>query len=253
MGCGGSMGVPQIGNYWGSCDPSNPKNRRMRNSLFVEKGDTRILVDCGPDIHQQLNLLPEAPMDIAGALITHSHPDHCVGLFELGIFSRRKKGQTDIYTYEKCAKDLERAFPYLFMSKPHYPQQIKANIIEEGRFELDGITIDAFPMDHGITTTYGFIFDESVAYCTDVIEIPQLWLDKMRDMELDTFITECTSYEPGPTHAHLDLALEWSDHIKPKKTYLTDLRAHTDYTELLNKCPDAVEPAYDGLVINVKL
>lgn len=253
LGCGGSMGVPQIGNYWGACNPDNPKNRRRRNALYVEKGETKILVDCGPDIHEQLNNLPTPPMDITGALITHEHPDHCVGLYELGVFSRRKRGTTDIYTHEECAQRLDRSYPYLFMSKPHYPQQLKANIIKEGRFEIDGITIDAFPMDHGITTTYGFIFDEAVAYCTDVIEIPEFWLNRMRDMNLHTFITECTSFEPGPTHAHLDLAIEWRNYIQPKMTYLTDLRCHMDYDALLRVCPNNVEPAYDGLEINVKL
>jgi phosphoribosyl 1,2-cyclic phosphate phosphodiesterase len=38
LGCGGAGGVPLIGNFWGDCDPAEPKNRRTRVSLLVEEG-----------------------------------------------------------------------------------------------------------------------------------------------------------------------------------------------------------------------
>ena len=37
LGCGSSGGVPRVGNVWGSCDPANPKNRRRRCALLVER------------------------------------------------------------------------------------------------------------------------------------------------------------------------------------------------------------------------
>ncbi|MBT5660194.1 MAG: MBL fold metallo-hydrolase, partial [Rhodospirillaceae bacterium] len=43
LGCGGSNGVPMIGDDWGQCDPNNPKNRRLRASILVEAGDTTLL------------------------------------------------------------------------------------------------------------------------------------------------------------------------------------------------------------------
>ena len=35
--CGTSGGVPRVGNHWGACDPTNPKNRRTRCSLLVQR------------------------------------------------------------------------------------------------------------------------------------------------------------------------------------------------------------------------
>src|SRR3982751_2338315 len=54
LGCGTSTGVPKIGNDWGLCDPDEPRNYRLRTSILVESGKERILVDCGPDLRQQL-------------------------------------------------------------------------------------------------------------------------------------------------------------------------------------------------------
>ena len=49
LGCGTSGGVPRVGNIWGACDPANPKNRRRRCSVLVQRegaeGTTNVLVD----------------------------------------------------------------------------------------------------------------------------------------------------------------------------------------------------------------
>ena len=37
LGCGSSGGVPRPALGWGACDPNNPKNRRRRSSLLVER------------------------------------------------------------------------------------------------------------------------------------------------------------------------------------------------------------------------
>ena len=55
LGSGTSVGVPCLGRAgWGRCNPENPKNRRQRCALLVQKGDFNLLVDAGPDIRNQL-------------------------------------------------------------------------------------------------------------------------------------------------------------------------------------------------------
>ena len=58
LGSGTSTGVPRIGEDWGECDPAEPKNRRLRCSMLVERfgpgGRTTVLIDTGPDLRQQL-------------------------------------------------------------------------------------------------------------------------------------------------------------------------------------------------------
>ena len=85
LGCGSSMGVPRPALGWGACDPNNPKNRRRRTSLLVERrgpnGITRVLVDTSPDLREQLL---DANVDwLDGVLITHEHADHIHGIDDL--------------------------------------------------------------------------------------------------------------------------------------------------------------------------
>ncbi len=64
LGCGSSGGVPRLGGHWGDCDPNNPKNRRQRCSLLVERtssnGTTTVLVDTSPDLR---DIFASAPVD----------------------------------------------------------------------------------------------------------------------------------------------------------------------------------------------
>ena len=56
LGCGSSGGVPRIGGHWGACDPAEPKNRRRRCALLVERigaeGRTQVLIDTGHLAHE---------------------------------------------------------------------------------------------------------------------------------------------------------------------------------------------------------
>ena len=85
LGCGSSGGVPRIGNIWGDCDPANPKNRRLRCSMLVERitrsGTTRVLIDTTPDMREQL--LRAGVGELDAVVYTHSHADHTHGLDDL--------------------------------------------------------------------------------------------------------------------------------------------------------------------------
>src|SRR5437764_13877139 len=106
LGCGSSGGVPRPALGWGDCDPSNPKNRRRRTSLLVERrngaGVTRVLIDTSPDLREQLL---DAEVDwLDAVLFTHEHADHTHGIDDLrGLFiHRRRRG--DVYLDEPTPK-----------------------------------------------------------------------------------------------------------------------------------------------------
>ncbi|MFL5178884.1 MAG: MBL fold metallo-hydrolase, partial [Microvirga sp.] len=75
LGCGSSGGVPRVGSGWGACDPQNPKNRRRRCSILVERtgpgGTTSVLVDTSPDLRDQL--LDAGVRRLDAVLFTHDH------------------------------------------------------------------------------------------------------------------------------------------------------------------------------------
>ena len=87
LGCGTSAGVPMIGTGFGKCDAENPKNRRRRCSIVIESLGTKenlgtkILVDCGPDIKDQIVEFGACNFD--ALFITHEHADHVHGIDDL--------------------------------------------------------------------------------------------------------------------------------------------------------------------------
>ena len=105
------MGVPRPALGWGACDPNNPKNRRRRTSLLVERrgpdGRTRVLVDTSPDLREQLL---DADVDwLDGVLITHEHADHTHGIDDLrravrpqAAAARLLSGRADLA--ERCGR-----------------------------------------------------------------------------------------------------------------------------------------------------
>ena len=102
LGCGGSGGVPVVGNYWGNCNPSNPKNRRLRTSILVEDGDTTLLVDTTPDMRQQL--LNAGVTHLDAVLYTHSHADHVHGIDDLRPLNRVMRRDIDIHATAEILK-----------------------------------------------------------------------------------------------------------------------------------------------------
>ena len=45
--------------------------------------------------------------------------------------------------------------------------------------------------------------------------------------------------------------LDYINYLKPKRTLFTHMTALLDQEDLLSRCPENVQPAYDGLEINL--
>jgi len=84
LGTGTSTGNPQLLCSCTVCASNDPKDNRLRTSVYIEADDTCILVDCGPDFRQQA--LREHIRQIDALLITHEHYDHVGGMDDLRPF-----------------------------------------------------------------------------------------------------------------------------------------------------------------------
>ena len=84
LGCGNSTGVPSADGHWGGCDPDEPRNRRLRSSILIEKDGTTVLVDAGPDLRQQMLTIGVRKLD--AVIFTHVHADHSAGVDDLRPF-----------------------------------------------------------------------------------------------------------------------------------------------------------------------
>ena len=254
LGCGSSMGVPRVALGWGECDPNNPKNRRRRCSLLVERTNphghkTRVLVDCTPDLRDQL--LGAAVDWVDGVLITHEHADHIHGIDDLRPLFVFKRRRVPVYMDEATARGTHARFGYCFMTPPgsQYPPILSEHRLQPGQpvtIEGQGGSIAALPVlqDHGDIPSLGFRFGH-VAYSADIKGLPPESIAALAG--LDIWVVDALRLAPHPSHFDLEEALDWIARIKPKRAILTNLHSDLDYERLRARLPPNVEPAYDGM------
>ena len=132
LGCGSSLGVPRIDNYWGNADKNNSKNCRTRCSLFIKYRNLSIIIDTSPDIKQQL--LVNKIRKIDAVIYTHEHADQTHGINELRPFYWINKKKIPTYSDAKTSKYLLKSFEYLFKRKSKFYKPILDNKIIEREF-----------------------------------------------------------------------------------------------------------------------
>ncbi len=247
LGCGTAGGVPHIGEEWGACDPKEPRNRRLRPSILVEEGETRVLVDTSPDLRFQALRAGFDRLD--AVMFTHSHADHANGIDDLRYFVRRTKKLIEAHADAPTLRDLEARFGYVFRDggQKLYPQILNGNLID-GAFEVMDIPVVPFTQTHGPIDTLGFRFGP-IAYSTDVMSLPEEAFAALEGVEV--WIVDALSPHPHPTHSHLEQTLEWIERVGPARAILTHMNVTMDYATVARITPDNVEPAYDGMVIEV--
>lgn len=258
LGCGSSPGVPRIGGDWGNCNPQNPKNRRKRAAFLVEQINeknekTVVVVDTGPDFREQMI---QANISTADAvLFTHAHADHIHGIDDLRSFVINKKEKVNVWADEATSIRLHDGFHYCFESpqgSQYPPILIENRIVAQQEFSIIGeggeISIMPFEQCHGSIHSLGFRFGE-LAYCSDVSGFDDRALPYLENLKV--LILDTLQYRKHPSHLTLEQSLEWIDKLKPERTYLTHMHTPLDYDTLMQETPKNVEPAYDGLIINI--
>jgi phosphoribosyl 1,2-cyclic phosphate phosphodiesterase len=258
LGCGSSAGVPRVAQGWGACDPSNPKNRRRRCSLLVQRaggnGMTTALIDTSPDLREQLLDANVARLD--GVLFTHDHADHTHGIDDLRPFFIHHRRRVDIYSDAPTAAVLHTRFEYCFTSPDgsDYPPILSDHRISAGTkvtIEGEGGPISALPFlqKHGAGTSLGFRIG-GLAYSCDVSGIPDASLASLHGA--DVWIVDALRHKPHPSHFSLEESLAWIERVRPRRAILTNLHTDLDYETLRRSLPTGVEPAFDGMQIELK-
>lgn len=247
LGCGTSSGVPRIGNDWGACDPTEPRNRRTRVSILVEHAGTHILVDTGPDMRQQL--LDADVRDLDAVLWTHDHADHCHGIDDLRQLLHARGAPLTGYARPHTLETLHERFAYIFQGNGGYPPVVNARELP-GRLQVQGMAVTIVDQPHGDIVSAGIRFDadgKSIGYSTDF----NLLTDEMLSLfqGVDIWVVDALRRRPHPTHPHLDQALEWIAAVRPERAILTHMDQSMDYRTLCRELPSGVEPGYDGLEV----
>lgn len=256
LGCGSSGGVPRIGldgPVWGECDPSDPKNRRRRCALLLQRigpeGATNVLIDAGPDLREQLI---DAGVGWLDALVlTHDHADHVHGIDDLRmvVFNRRKR--LPCWMDARTEATMIARFGYVFETPPgsNYPPILDRHRID-GPVHVDGrggrLTCHPFTVPHGEITALGFRIGPLV-YTPDISGMSDAAWAALEGAEC--WLLDALRHRPHPSHVNVDEALAWIARARLPSAYLTNMHVDLDYAALEAATPGHVHPAHDGLVL----
>lgn len=257
LGCGSSGGVPRLGGDWGTCDPTNAKNRRRRCSMLVERisGDarTRVLIDTSPDMREQL--LDAGVGELDGVVFTHSHADHTHGIDDLRQIVFNTGNRLPVWADGPTENALIARFGYAFVQPQGspYPPILELKSITDAPFDVTGpagpIRFAPFTADHGAMQALGFRIG-NLAYLPDAVALPQASWDCLHALEV--WVVDALRRKPHPTHAHLAMTLDWIARAKPARAVLTNMHLDMDYETLRAELPMGITPAYDGMTITLE-
>ena len=249
LGCGSSLGVPRADGHWGKCSKKNIKNFRTRCSALITKGENNILIDTSPDLRHQL--LKNNTKNIDSVIYTHMHGDQTHGINDLRAFSIKNKKKVNVYANKQTLFYLKKSFNYCFFGTQEHRPILKANLVKKNLLlgkGVEKIKIKSITVKHGMINCVAYIVNK-LAYISDCNFLSKSNLKDLKGLKF--LVIDCLRLNPHPSHFNFYSVLELVEIIKPRKTILTNLHSDLDYDFLMKKTPKNIEPAYDGLKINI--
>jgi phosphoribosyl 1,2-cyclic phosphate phosphodiesterase len=255
LGSGTSQGVPIVGCNCPGCTSKDPRDKRLRVSVFIETDvkingkPLRILIDTSPDFRQQM--LKYNITDIDAVLYTHYHVDHIMGLDDIRQINQLHRKEVEVYSNKETSERIRQTFSYIFDENTYKGggiPRIKINEISEGKFSVLGLEVTPLIYNHGPTMVYGFRLGD-FAYMTDCNYIPESEFEKLAGLKV--LILDALRYKPHPTHFSIDEAVEAARRIGANQTYFTHMTHDVVHAEANAKLPEGIELAYDGLEFEI--
>jgi phosphoribosyl 1,2-cyclic phosphate phosphodiesterase len=251
LGTGTSVGVPVIGCDCAVCLSKDPKNTRLRSSLYVVVDDLHLVIDTSPDFRQQA--LHHRIPRVDAVLVTHSHADHIFGLDEVRRYNTLQNSVIPVYAADETVEDLKRIFNYIYVEAPPGTFRPRLEMIAvEVSFRLGQVTVTPIPVLHGKVKTLGFRIDAggcSIGYIPDCQSLPDSSLTLLRG--LDLMILDGLRHRPHATHMTVAESVEVLRQIGARRSYLTHMCHELDHVETQATLPAGIELSWDGLVVTL--
>jgi phosphoribosyl 1,2-cyclic phosphate phosphodiesterase len=251
LGTGTSQGIPVPACGCEVCTSTDPRDSRMRSSIYVSTPESAWVVDTGPEF--RLQCLREGVTRLDAAVYTHSHTDHIMGFDDLRPFCM--DGPLPVYASPETMEDLKRVFSFAFN-----PLRLPTGYVRPdprliaGPFELGGILLTPLPLKHGRAKVNGYLFEcegrKLAAYMSDCKEVPDAVIERISGVE--ALIIDALRYTEHPTHLSVGEALEVAARVGPRATWFTHLCHLLGHASAEEKLPPGTRIAYDGLKLEFR-
>lgn len=245
LGSGTSSGVPTIGCNCATCRSTDPRDQRLRTSVWIEQGTTSIVIDTSSDFRTQC--LRAGINRLDAVVYTHHHFDHIAGFDDLRAFNFAQHAPMPIYLMDETLEHMTRIFSYAFTpvansgsSRP----QIDPTIIDLEPFTIGETMLLPLPLRHGAIRVNGYRIGD-FAYCTDCNRIDDVSWERLEGTRI--LILDALRYTVHPTHFTVDQAVETARRIGAEQTYLTHIAHEILHADGDTRLPDGINLAYDGL------
>ena len=252
LGTGTSFGIPQVGCACAVCRSTDPRDKRNRTGAVVETGTATLLIDTPPEL--RLTLLAAGIGAVDAVLYTHDHADHTHGIDDLRALSGHRRGRVPIYGPADALERMRRKFDYIFdpsarpipgSSRP----DVSATALEPGvEAVVAGTKVLPLRFSHGPSDVFGYRIG-ALAYLTDVQAVPEAARAALGGLEV--LVLNALFHRPHPTHLSIPEAVATAQALGARRTFLTHLTHETGHAALAAELPPGIEPAYDGLVVEV--
>src|ERR1700692_3878801 len=224
LGTGTSMGVPVIRCTCEVCQSKDPRDQRLRSSIYVQTSDRSWVVDTGAEF--RIQALREKIQRVDAVLYSHSHADHIMGFDDLRRFGSTDGGAIPIYASRETMQNLKKCFAYAFNGTARFPGYVlpEPHLIE-GPFLLGNTEIHPIQVEHGSAHVFGFLFRQEgrsvAAYLSDCKTI---YPDGLQLLEgVGTLILGTTCRRAHPTHMNMVEGIALAKRLGSGPAYFTQL------------------------------
>lgn len=252
LGTSAGWPLPRLGCKCAICVSTDPKDARTRTQILI---DNSVLLDAGPETYSHL-----LPLNVASrlkaVLISHAHPDHILGLWDLPHIYGREENNIDkiqLYVTQPVLNNIKSTFFSQF-------QPIKVIVKKPNEtFNIDNAKVTYFPIIHGTIPAFGIKYKDGkfLAYIPDLNRILPSSQKIIRDCHL--LIIDGSSLGKvgqSPTHISINDGIQIAKKLKATQTYFVHI-GHKTGTHLFlenylkENAGKNFHIAYDGLELNL--
>ena len=248
LGTGTSQGIPVIACDCAVCRSTDPRNKRLRTSVWIQVDGKSFVIDTGPDFRQQMLRANVRSLD--AAIFTHQHKDHTAGLDDIRAFNHRQGTDIPLYGREAVLEQLQVEFAYAF-SEHRYPgvPHFELHPIENKPFDIEGVTFTPIEVMHHKLPVFGFRVGD-FTYVTDANYISEEEQEKIKGTKI--LVLDTLQKEPHLSHFTLSQALALIEKLNVPQAYLTHMSHRLGkHADVEVELPANVRLAYDGLVVEL--